>query len=110
LSNLAIAGVFGLLIRFGLEFLSPEFLKIAALTVFINILLAIFNLIPIPPLDGSKILFSFIPFYSPIRANLERYGLFFVLIFIFFLWRLFIPIVYFVFHLLTGSAAAVALS
>ena len=51
----------------------------------INIVLAVFNLIPIPPLDGSKILFTLLPHeYSHVRDNLERYG-FFILIFILFL-------------------------
>lgn len=44
--------------------------------IFINIALAIFNLIPIPPLDGSKILFAFIPYkYKYISDFIERYGI-----------------------------------
>ena len=38
--------------------------------------LALFNLIPIPPLDGSKVLFSFLPYHwSRLRWQIERYGL-----------------------------------
>lgn len=51
--------------------------------VTVNILLASFNLIPIPPLDGSKILLGLVPrFWYPILAPLERYG--FLLLFILF--------------------------
>ena len=43
--------------------------------VFVNMLLAAFNLVPIPPLDGSKILMGFLPnFWYPILAPLERNG------------------------------------
>ena len=42
----------------------------------INIILAAFNLLPIPPLDGSKILFSFLPLEAQRGfARLQRYGL-----------------------------------
>ena len=49
-SNLLIALIFGTLIRFGLMY------ELFGYIVIINIVLAIFNLIPLPPLDGSKIL------------------------------------------------------
>ncbi|MEJ7837851.1 MAG: site-2 protease family protein [Thermomicrobiales bacterium] len=44
--------------------------------VSVNILLAAFNMIPIPPLDGHKILMGILPnFWGPVLAPLERYGL-----------------------------------
>jgi len=51
----------------------------------VNILLAAFNMIPVPPLDGHKILTGILPnFWYPVLAPLERYGfmLLFLLIFI----------------------------
>lgn len=74
-ANVFLALVFGLALRVGLI---PE--NVAGLVVsivFINILLAIFNLIPIPPLDGSKILSQLLPHnlsvgYERIRAMLEH--------------------------------------
>jgi len=47
----------------------------------INIVLAVFNLIPVPPLDGSKVVQAFLP-RSMQRAmwQLERYGFFLVII------------------------------
>jgi len=54
--------------------------------VLINLVLMLFNLIPIPPLDGSKVLFAFLDRRTEyqVRPILERYG-FFILIFLFFL-------------------------
>lgn len=54
---------------------------LAIMFCFFNLLLAIFNLIPIPPLDGSKIIANFLP--EKLKYKLfavERYGLFIVLI------------------------------
>ncbi len=104
-SNIFIALVFGLLIRFGAEFLSPAFLNISAILVLINLMLAVFNLVPIPPLDGSKILFAFLPYHMQrFRMMLEQYGFVVVLIFIFFLSGFLAPIMSFLFSLITGYA------
>ena len=55
--------------------------------VFVNLLLAAFNMIPIPPLDGHKILTGLLPnFWYPILAPLEQYG-FMILFLLFFLGR-----------------------
>ncbi len=106
LSNVCIALVFGLAIRFlPVGVLSPSLISILTLIVFINLILAIFNLVPIAPLDGSKILFSILPYSARgIRTFMEQYSLFLVLIFIFFLWKFILPIVYILFGLITGMA------
>jgi Zn-dependent protease len=67
-SNLALALLFGLIVRFGGGVLSVEALGFLSFIVFLNCVLAVFNLIPVPPLDGSKILSAVLPY---------RYSMFF---------------------------------
>lgn len=102
-SNLIIAICFGLVVRFGGALFNQAGLQLASAIVLINVVLAIFNLIPVPPLDGSKILFAFLPRkYEWIEEWLERYQLVMILLVVLVLWSLFTPIVFLVFHLLTG--------
>ena len=104
ISNIALAILFGLTIRFLPEYIniSQSFLNLASSVVLINIILAIFNLIPIPPLDGSKILFAFLPYkWQTLRQSFERFGLILVFIFILFIWQIMSHIIGFLFTLLT---------
>jgi Zn-dependent protease len=107
LSNLCIALFFGLLIRFGVLFqLGESFVYVATAIVFINLVLATFNLVPIPPLDGSKILFSVLPYsMQNVRTWFERNSIFILIFFIFFLWQFIIPLVSLEFRLITGLTA-----
>ncbi|MFH1611723.1 MAG: site-2 protease family protein [bacterium] len=105
-SNLLVALVFGLAIRFmpvnnaGLANLAQLF----GFIVLINIILAIFNLVPIPPLDGSKILFTFLPKSADnVTKFLERYGMVILLFFIFFAFDFILPIVFGLFRLIVGK-------
>jgi Zn-dependent protease len=105
--NLLIAVVFGLLIRLSElpNFLpiSASFIQISSYVVLINIVLAIFNLVPLPPLDGSHILFSLLPpRLANVRMVIERYSIFFLLIALFVIWPLVSPLIYVLFHALTG--------
>jgi Zn-dependent proteases len=52
--------------------------------VLYNVMLAVFNLIPIPPLDGSALLFRFLPlrYAWQIRPFLSQYGMLIILVFI----------------------------
>ncbi len=104
LTNLAIALVFALFLRFGGELFTGAMRTIMHLIVFINIILAVFNLVPIPPLDGSKVLLNALPYrYRYVGDYLERYSLVFILFFAFFLWQFFLPIVYALYALFVGS-------
>lgn len=107
LANLIVALVFGLLIRFAPYIISESFLspfyKISTIIVLLNLVLVFFNLIPIPPLDGSKVLFSFLPYkYKYIENFLEKWGMFVLLFFIIFLWSKVSPIIFITFKLITG--------
>jgi Zn-dependent protease len=73
--------------------------------IYINIFLAIFNFIPIPPLDGSKILASFLPQQAMYRfLSIGRFGFIFIFIFIFLGGRIFWSIISPVFNFLYNAA------
>lgn len=104
LANFFIAIIFGLVIRFSSNFTLPaSFYFITSAIVIVNLALGIFNLVPIPPLDGSKILFSFLPqrAFSFILAY-EQYSLILLLVFVVFFSEYLYPILAFLFYLFTG--------
>lgn len=102
-TNLLLAVLFGLMIRFFGAELPPAFLELASIVVLINIVLFIFNLVPIPPLDGSKILLTILPFkWHHIAETMERWGLLVLIFFIFFLWQFFAPLINVLFKLIVG--------
>ncbi|MFA5368510.1 MAG: site-2 protease family protein [Candidatus Paceibacterota bacterium] len=85
LANFILAVIFALLIRF-LPMLSPGLYYIFEVVIIYNLILAIFNLIPIPPLDGSHILFDFLPqgeTLSKVKSFLTTYGFFILIFFVF---------------------------
>jgi Zn-dependent protease len=105
-ANLLIAIIFGIIIRLtsGVA-LQASFYFITSAIVIVNLALAIFNLVPIPPLDGSKILFSFFPDTISLKIfRYEQYSLILLLIFILFFSNYLYPILAFLFHLITGLA------
>jgi len=83
-TNFAIAIIFGLVIRFfNFPFLNP-LMQLLGIVVFYNFLWGIFNLVPIPPLDGHWILFRFLPRWEKGKMFFQQYGLFILIFFIFF--------------------------
>lgn len=82
-SNLGLALIFGSILRIGHSALPSAVLSMFGFIVFLNILLAVFNLVPVPPLDGSKILTIILPRpYSQYVQQIGIGGIFFVLIFL----------------------------
>ncbi|MBX4200396.1 site-2 protease family protein [Candidatus Parcubacteria bacterium] len=104
LANFAIAIIFGILIRVGVgEGYSQAFITITSSIVYLNVLLGIFNLMPIPPLDGSKIIYALFPSVSErMRSMFERSGFTLVILFVLFFSSFISPLVALVFRLITG--------
>lgn len=101
LTNLAIAVCFGLIARFAP--LSENALSVVYMIVITNIVLAIFNLIPIPPLDGSKIILAFVPpKYDRIVRRIEQYSFIILIVFILYGWKLISPLISSLFSLLVS--------
>ncbi|HTE48914.1 MAG TPA: site-2 protease family protein [Candidatus Paceibacterota bacterium] len=106
IANFCIAIIFGIIIRFTLGLTLPQgFYFITSIIVVVNLTLGIFNLVPIPPLDGSKILFSFLPesAFSFIHTY-ERYSLILLIIFVVYFSDFIFPILSFLFTSITGLA------
>ena len=81
--NFFIAIIFGLAIRF--IPMPSTLLLFFSIIVLYNFLWGLFNLVPIPPLDGSHILFSLLPYrFKRYQIMLQQYGLFILVFFIFF--------------------------
>lgn len=82
-ANMVLALITGLVIRwingtnpaFMYGELGPSLGKMLIFSLRINLALAIFNMLPVPPLDGSKIMYGLLPSrYDYMTYNLERYG------------------------------------
>lgn len=105
LANLLIAIIFGLMIRYNVALgIAPgPFAQMLGTIVFLNIVLAVFNMIPFPPLDGAKVLFAFLPLrFQKIHDYLEHNWLFFIIFMIYFAGSIISPISGFIFKLITG--------
>ncbi len=83
ISNLLMALVLSLFLRLGIlphAGLFGGLRDILGLMIIVNIILAMFNLLPIPPLDGSRVLVGLLPNkYARAVLRLDRYGFIFIL-------------------------------
>ncbi|MFA5109581.1 MAG: site-2 protease family protein [Patescibacteria group bacterium] len=103
LANLVIAVFFGLILRF-FPIFSLTFAGLLSIIVYINLVLMVFNLVPIPPLDGSKILATFLsPSLRERYLGNERLGLIFIILFVMLAGDLIMPIVNFLFKVIVGG-------
>ncbi len=99
-ANFLLAAATAIILRFVSTSAIAPFL---AIIVYANLMLMVFNLVPLPPLDGSKILFAILPdSMVGVRNFLERYGTILVLVFVFFLFQMLSPVIEFLFTLLVG--------
>ncbi len=95
-TNFLLAIIFSRILR--IDGLSLWLQDVVSLGVFINLLLAWFNLIPIPPLDGSRLVMGILPPDMTIAyMRLEEYGMFIILAFLYagVLDRIILPLVIF---------------
>ncbi|MCA9405696.1 MAG: site-2 protease family protein [Candidatus Omnitrophica bacterium] len=78
--NIALALVFSVLAKIPFLSVLHHFLGVC---VFINIVLAVFNMIPVPPLDGSRLVFGLLPDRLAVPyARLEPFGILIVVLLI----------------------------
>jgi Zn-dependent protease len=82
LSNIILAVAAALVYRILVPDPGTIVATILASFIFINLVLAVFNLVPIPPLDGSKLVFSAFPSIAVFRETLESIGFFLIILFI----------------------------
>ena len=103
-SNILIALVFGLILRFMPEFLQTTILpELFSFIVLINLVLAIFNLLPVPPLDGHWLLLSAVPErFHAFKLFYLRYGLVLFVLVLLFVLPLIFPLVSKLFRLIVG--------
>lgn len=108
--NLVIALVFGLLTRGLIMTGTPiaEFTEITGryylvtMIVFINLVLALFNAVPIAPLDGFRFFSAILPSrMAPVFRFIETYSLPILLVFIVFGWKFVAPLAYKLYALIT---------
>jgi len=101
LGNLILALLFAIFLRF----ISPAspLTELIAQVILINLVLMIFNLMPIPPLDGSKILASFLPYHlkNKLLYMDTRLSMILVFAFAFFGFNLIWPVIVWLFNIIT---------
>lgn len=108
LSNLLLASIFSVFFRM---FPQPPLDEAFAAVVYINIGLAIFNLIPVPPLDGSKLLFALLPYrLKRVQYFLESNEWILLILIVLFVSRLIHPFVLVLYALFTGDVHFDAIS
>ena len=103
-SNLVLAFLFGMTLRFLPDiFTSPLVPQLLSFIIVLNLVLAIFNLFPIPPLDGHWLLMTFLPRrFIKFRRFLYQYSLILLIIFLIYIFPLIFPLVGLAYELLTG--------
>src|SRR3989344_228045 len=100
LTNLTIAVLVGLVMRFlPFGFGNPAMQELLGYAVLINLVLAVFNLMPVPPLDGHWLALTFAP---ALAHFFQRFGLFLFFILMLFVFPLLSPVILWLFKLITG--------
>ena len=103
-----------------IEMVAKPIVLMLAFSVYFNLLLAIFNMVPLPPLDGGRVLLGLLPNQqAKALARIEPYGIFIILLVFLILPRFFgidifssviLPLLYFGIILLAGPQSSLILS
>lgn len=104
-SNIVLAILFGLILRFTSNIYTSSLLpSLFAIIIKTNLLLAIFNLFPIPPLDGHWLLMTFLlERLNALKVFLYRYSLILLFVFIIFIFPFLFPLISLLYYLTTGQ-------
>ncbi len=105
-SNFLVALILGLGIRFFGNFIysfsfGRTFIQMIGFIVFVNIMLCLFNLLPFPPFDGSKIIYDLFPRHATVLMQMGIFGLILGMFIAYFLLS---PLSNFVFKLIVGMS------
>lgn len=107
LVNLGLAVFFGLVIRAMIAsgtVIEPV-LELGSIIVLVNIVLALFNAIPLAPLDGFRFLSAILPRRADsFMLTFERFSLPLLVLFILFGWKIVAPLAFSLYSALTGIA------
>jgi Zn-dependent protease len=105
LSNLILALLFGFSLRFMPDIFSTSLVpELFSRIVLMNLVLAVFNMFPVPPLDGHWLLMTFLPArFNALKVYMYKNSFFifpiFLIIFMFYV----SPLIYWLFRLITGT-------
>jgi len=94
-----------------MELFSKPVILMLAFSVYINLLLGIFNLIPVPPLDGGRVAVGLLPYRQAVTySRIEPFGMIIIILLVFFtniFDILLLPVLNFAVHLVAGSQSRV---
>jgi len=106
LANITVAVLLGVAGRTVLLDVPPLLLGFLALVAWINVILAVFNMIPIPPLDGSRILEAVLPAPQAYAyASMQQYGIILLMLFLYtgMVGRVLLPVATWLYGATTGG-------